>query len=234
MPNYNNGKIYKIIDSENKVIYIGSTVEKLCRRYSTHQHKAIGNKIILIENCPCNSREELVKKEQEIIEQYDNLLNKFRAYRSEEDNTEDMKISRKKYYENNKDEILEKAKVYRENNKEKISENHKVYYEKNKEYHKEYRKVYNENNKEKISENKKVYYENNKEKISENKKVYNENNKDKILEKAKVYREKNKDKILEKAKVKVLCVCGCEIRKSNITTHIKTKKHIDLMNTIKV
>ena len=136
MPNYNNGKIYKIIDTENKVIYIGSTVEKLCKRYSKHKHKAIGNKIILLENFPCNSREELVKKEQEFIEQYDNLLNKHRAYNSIEYHKEYHKEYNLKYhnehYEENKDKILEKAKVYYEKNKNKISEKTKIYYEKNK------------------------------------------------------------------------------------------------------
>tara|TARA_R110000823_G_scaffold177420_1_gene309971 strand:+ start:110 stop:679 length:570 start_codon:yes stop_codon:yes gene_type:complete len=156
MLDYNNGKIYKIINSENEVIYIGSTVDKLCKRYSTHEHKAIGNKIILIENCPCNSREELVKKEQEIIEQYDNLLNKFRAYRSEEDNTEDRKKTRKKYRDKNKEKLSEKAKVDYEENKDK--------------YHKKYKKHY-EKNKDKISEKVKKYKEKNKEKISEYNKV---------------------------------------------------------------
>jgi len=141
MPNYNNGKIYKIINSENKVIYIGSTVEKLCRRYSTHEHKAIGNKIILLENYPCNCREELVKKEQEIIEQYDNLLNQVRAFNSEEYNKEYNKEYFEKYRENNRDKILEYKKKHYEKNKNKIIEKSKVY---------------NENNKEKLSEKQKV------------------------------------------------------------------------------
>ena len=144
MPDYNNGKIYKIIDSENKVIYIGSTTEQLCKRYSKHKHKAIGNKIILLENFPCNSREELVKKEQEFIEQYDNLLNKIRAFNSEEQYKEYMKEYykeyhkehpkeyNKEYYEDNKKKLSEKMKKYYENNKNKISEKHKKYNEKHK------------------------------------------------------------------------------------------------------
>ena len=167
MPDYNNGKIYKIIDSENKVIYIGSTTEKLCNRYAKHKHKAIGNKIILIELCPCNSREELVKREQELIEQYDNLLNKFRAYRTEEE----YKEYDKKYREANKNKILEKAKLYRETNKVKISEKKKEQYQKSKE---------------KILEQRKEQYQNNKDKILEQRKEQYQNNKNKILEKMKV------------------------------------------------
>ena len=30
MVNYNNGKIYKIINENNEIIYIGSTTQKLC------------------------------------------------------------------------------------------------------------------------------------------------------------------------------------------------------------
>ena len=173
MPDYNNGKIYKIIDSENKVIYIGSTTERLCNRYAKHKHKAIGNKIILIELCPCNSREELVKKEQDVIEQYDNLLNKQRAYIPEE------------HY---------------------------------KEYIKEYHLNYN-----------KEYYEENKNKILENRKIYREGNKEKLKGYQKKFRENNIDKLKEK----ITCECGCDIRKYDMIRHKKTKKHIDLMNTIK-
>ena len=37
MVNYQNGKIYKIIDYTNDNIYIGSTCEKLCRRIQKHK-----------------------------------------------------------------------------------------------------------------------------------------------------------------------------------------------------
>jgi len=70
MVNYENGKIYKILNKNNEIIYIGSTVNKLCRRFSTHRHRGNNNKIILIENYNCNCKEELVQKEQEIIEQH--------------------------------------------------------------------------------------------------------------------------------------------------------------------
>ena len=205
MPDYNNGKIYKIIDSENKVIYIGSTTEQLCKRYSKHKHKAIGNKIILLENFPCNSREELIKKEQEFIEQYDNLLNKFRAYRSEEQQEEYMKEYRlnywKEYYEENKNEISEKKKIFYKENKDEILEKKKIYREKNK------------------------------KKQSEKDKVFYKENKNEILAKKKIFYKENKDEILEKYKVNVICECGSEIRKKSLYKHKKTKKHIKLMET---
>ena len=117
--NYQNGKIYKIINEDNEIIYIGSTAQELlCDRYKNHKLKAPNHKIILIQNYPCNSKQELCMKEQQIIEQYSNLLNKYKAFSSEEE--------KKEYYENNKNEILEKSKIYYENNKNGKLEKMKV------------------------------------------------------------------------------------------------------------
>jgi len=218
MPNYINGKIYKIINPQNEIIYIGSTAQKqLCDRFKNHEHRGNGNKIILVENCPCNSKQELIKREQELIEQFDNLLNIRNAYISEEYLKKYHKEYHKEHYENNKDKILEQVKEYREENKEIISEKHKKYREKNKE---------------KLSEKKKIYYEEHKNILLEKMKVYNEENKDKILEIKKKHYEKNKDKILEKKKIKINCECGCQINKCDISRHKKTKKHIKLMENI--
>jgi len=158
MPDYSKGKIYKIINLENKIVYIGSTAqEKLCDRFKTHEHRGGGNKIILLEDCPCICKEHLIKKEQEYIEQHNNLLNKCRAYRSKEYNDKYNKERKKKYRKNNKEEIKKQRKEYREKNKEKIKE----YRENNKEKEKEYR----ENNKEKAKEYHKEYYQKKKEEL---------------------------------------------------------------------
>ena len=192
MPDYNNGKIYKVITPQNEVVYIGSTTQKLCRRFAKHTHKGNGNRIILLENYSCNSREELCMKEQDHIELHENLLNQMRAYNSEE------------YWKNYHTE-------YRENNKE---------------HHNEYNKKYYENNKEQIIESNKKWYENNKDKI----KVYRKTNKDKISE----YKIKHYKNNIDKLKEKITCVCGCYVVKRHLSEHMKTKKHIKLMNTIKV
>ena len=145
MVNYQYGKIYKIIDQNNKIVYIGSTAQKLlCNRYKTHKYKAPNHKIILIENYSCNSKQELCMREQQIIEEHSDLLNKQRAYCSEEERKEQYK----EYYENNKDKIREQKKEYREKNKDKIKE-------------------YREKNKDKIRQQNKEYYQNNKNKIKE-------------------------------------------------------------------
>jgi len=163
MVNYENGKIYKIINTDtNDIVYIGSTTEQLCKRYAKHHNKAPNHKIILIQNYSCNSKEELCKKEQEIIEQYDNLLNQRKAYCSEEQKKEYDKEYNKEYNENNKEQIKEQRKEYYEENKDKIKDKVKSYYEENKEKVKERHKAYREKNKEKIKERRKAHYQKNK------------------------------------------------------------------------
>lgn len=124
MPNYKNGKIYKLISNEVTKCYVGSTTQKLsyrkghhvkyCKLWLQNEYKYISSfeickfndcKIILIENYPCNSKEELLKREQYWIDELE-CVNKQRAYRS----IEDLKKYEKKKYINNKDKIIERSK----------------------------------------------------------------------------------------------------------------------------
>jgi hypothetical protein len=207
MVNYQNGKVYKIINENNEIIYIGSTAEKyLSSRYAKHKLKSPNHKIILIQNYPCNSKEELCMREQEVIEEHSNLLNKVKAYQTKEDRKKYKNEKVKVYYHKNKDTINKKRKNY-----------HKNYRENNKEKNKEYR----EKNKEKLKEQKKEYYQNNKPRINEKHKEYRETNK----EYHKEYYENNKTELNQKAKIKVKCeFCKCEVNKSNLKTHQKTQK----------
>jgi len=61
---------------------------------------------------------------------------------------------------------------------------------------------------------------------------YSEENKDKLKEYQEKYREEYREIINKKQKEKVKCVCGCEVRKSVLSRHQKTTKHIKLMNQI--
>lgn len=100
----------------------------------------------------------------------------------------------------------------------------KEYNEENKEILAEKRKEYREKNKEKIVE----YREKNKEKIAESNQKYRENNKEKVAESKRKYRENNKVKIAEKNKERVRCeTCQCEVARSCLTRHTKSKKHKD-------
>ena len=92
MVNYINGKIYKIICGSCDKIYIGSTTQDLNERMRTHRHRAkvdharlykhmrdhgiCNHTIELIEDCPCDSLQELSHREAQIqIEHKDKLLN---------------------------------------------------------------------------------------------------------------------------------------------------------------
>lgn len=163
MVNYGKGKIYRIVNTENETVYIGSTCQTLSQRFTRHEYKGNGNKIILIENYACNCREELLMREQQVIEEYSNLLNQVRAYCS----PEQRKERDKKYREANREYFKEYCKERYQANKDKIKEQIKEYREANKDKRKEQTKKYREANKDKINAKKKEYYQANKEKIRE-------------------------------------------------------------------
>jgi hypothetical protein len=82
MPNYQNGKIYRIHSYQTDLVYYGSTTEKLSRRLSGHKSNiksgsSVSSKrifeyddvmITLIELFPCNSKSELESRERFYIE----------------------------------------------------------------------------------------------------------------------------------------------------------------------
>ena len=90
------------------------------------------------------------------------------------------------------------------------------------------RKEHYQDNKDKLKEKNKIYHDAHKE---ENK-AYREANKDKIIEQNKGYYETNKDKINEKKEKKVVCECGCELRRDCLTRHRKSKFHQEFMDSL--
>ena len=148
MVNYKNGKIYKILDLTNDNFYIGSTTkEYLSQRLEKHRtnynyyldgksnytssFEIISNenyKIYLLQNCSCASKDELRQKEQYWIDRLNciKMVNKYKAFRTEEQTKKEKKEKQKIWYENNKDKIAEKDKIYQKNNKEKILEYRKA------------------------------------------------------------------------------------------------------------
>jgi group I intron endonuclease len=80
-------------------------------------------------------------------------------------------------------------------------------------------------NKQLLSEKRKEFDLINKEKISEWKKEHRKKNKEIFLEKEKQYREQNKEKLNES----VVCECGCNIFKKNLSRHKLSKKHQSLI-----
>ena len=92
--------------------------------------------IELIELCPCNTKEELNKKEGEYIRQMGTLNYQVsgrtrQEYR--EENREKERVRSKGYYYKNREKELERVKEYRENNVEKEKERQKKYHDEHKE-----------------------------------------------------------------------------------------------------
>ena len=97
MPDYKLGKIYKIVNEENDNIYIGSTVQQLCDRMSSHrknyriggptrrlfqQFDKVGLEyfnIVLLENYPCKTKEEFFSREDYWIKELKATLNMKKA-----------------------------------------------------------------------------------------------------------------------------------------------------------
>jgi hypothetical protein len=196
MPDYSKGKIYTIrCRTDNTLIYVGSTIQPLSVRIGGHKrrcnidkyqniliYKTINNKwdnwyIELYEDYPCENKEQLCKREGEIIRKIGTLNSRIEGRNQIE------------YYQDNKEIITEKKKIYNEINKEKISKVMKIYCEEHKE---------------------------------------------RIAEVKKIYREEHKEIILKKSGERINCECGCMIRRSDISTHKKTLKHIKLLNSLNI
>ena len=172
---YLGGKIYSIRSYLTDKIYIGSTVQRLSNRLSEHKKdfdrynngkliKYVSSSEIikygdayieLIEDFPCDNKEQLNRREGEFIRKNkDIIVNKRVAGQTNKEYRELNKEKKNKwlitYNENNKEIISKKQKIYREKNKDKLKEGNKVYKEKNKEKIKESNKQYNLINKDLI------------------------------------------------------------------------------------
>ena len=164
MPDYSKGQIYSIrfYDNDN-LIYIGSTIQPLANRFGAHknnnecslyqyiQENFNGNfkccYIELIEIFECNNKNELDKKEGEVIRQYkaDNnyiVINKYIAGRDNkqyyQENADKIKEHQKQYYQENADKIKEQQKQYYQENVDKIKQYNQENADKIKEYYKQY------------------------------------------------------------------------------------------------
>jgi hypothetical protein len=169
---YNNGKIYTIrYKHDETLIYIGSTTHPLHKRF--HQHKLFSKKqkheniffyqtmaetdindwyIELYEDYSCERREQLLKREGEVIRDIGSL-NKNIAGTTINENYK--KEYNKEYYKENQDILIQKCKEYRDNNKDIIAIQ---------------RQKYRIVNKDIINQKSHLHYEANKDIINEQKK----------------------------------------------------------------
>jgi hypothetical protein len=129
MPDYQRSKIYTIrCRTDDTLIYVGSTTQSLAKRWGGHKvdsnRQGNNNRLIyttingefdnwyieLYELYPCNCKEELCKREGEVIRLM-GTLNKDIAGRTQQEWTAD-----------NKEKVMGYNKKYRENNREKRAE----------------------------------------------------------------------------------------------------------------
>jgi len=203
MVNYQNAKIYKIVDNTNGNIYVGSTCEPtLARRLTGHvgnykrylkgNHNYVTSfdimknndyDIILLENCPCESKDQLHARERFYVETLD-CINKNITGRTRQETCE-------KYREKNKDKIQK----YRVDNINKT-------------------KLYNEE-----------YRNNHAEKLKNYQKNYRIEYKDKLQQKQKQYHIDHKKEIQQYQRTKCDCECGGEYMNANKSRHMKSPKH---------
>ena len=158
MNRYEKGKIYKIVDIGYNKCYIGSTTEPLSKRMERHRklHKryletgkvdtrcrlifeefGVENcKIELLENYPCMTKEELLRKEGEYIQNTD-CVNRYVAGRTPQEYRhhyqERYKQQQKERYENNKEKIKQQVKENQQKHKEEIRERQQQHYQEHKE-----------------------------------------------------------------------------------------------------
>ena len=172
MVNYQKGKIYTIRSRNSDKVYVGSTCNELRKRIYEHKtdykYWVDGNRkyissyevlkdgmcyIELFEKYPCNSKDELKRREGEVMRNME-CVNKIKwigmtreemkehikEYNQRQEVKEKKNVRGKKYYQNNK----ECFKEYYQNNIDIIKEYRKEYYQKNKE-------EYNKKQKEKFT-----------------------------------------------------------------------------------
>ncbi len=177
MPNYQNGKIYKLTSRETSKIYIGSTTQQLRDRLYRHRNylKDItctcssteitihpDATITLIENYPCNNRKELEIREGIIQRQFlDIIVNKKIAGETESKEIKDAK--QKKYREDHKEYNRQYKKQYQVDNKERLNKECRERHHANKDDRNAISRKYYEDHKEELNKKRMDKYNANKD-----------------------------------------------------------------------
>ena len=204
MPDYNEGKIYKIVCNTTGLCYIGSTAQKrLCdrltghkRHYTSYYKHGIRSYLtsfqvlesddydcILVEEYPCDNKMQLEQRERYYIDSMP-CVNKHIPTRSQQE-----------YQEDNKEKIADYKKEWSEINKDKLKEQHKIYNEENKVIIAQKSKEHRELNKDKISAQRKEKYLKDPEKAKARAKAWRIANPEQEKLSGKKYCEEHKDKI---------------------------------------
>ena len=263
---YWNSKLYKITNSLNSEIYVGSSSIDLDQRMIKHKcfaktkpdasklHTFMNElgvehfNIQLVEDYPCDCKEELFKREGEIIQEIGTLNEKIAGrtraeYGKEYSKNNRNKINkrrnerRKENPEKTKEEYRKYGEQYRERHPEKIKEwqttkvececgghytlSHKAEHMSSKK-HLKAMGTYNEEEykQSKRCEKLKTQYDKYKDTIDE----------EQMKEHKKKSYEKHKDEYSKNSKERVICECGADICKGAYLRHCKSKNHQNFLN----
>jgi hypothetical protein len=226
---YQRGKIYKLV--LNDLVYIGSTCQALCARKAGHgsEYKRWVNgkvnfntsyllydqgepKIVLIENVPCSSKEELHAREQHWIDNTECVNKKTAKILS----PQERKEYKKTYVQKNKELLYEKMKIRYEATKENPD-----FKEKRKQYKQKYRAEHAED----VKAKDKAYRDANQDRI----KAYREEHKAEASEYKKEWFQQKKAELYAKQKDQITCECGAIITRGYKWRHVKMKCHEDAL-----
>lgn len=236
MPDYKNGKIYKLVCNKTGLTYIGSTTKTLKERLCIHVSfcKAVSNgkiksnlsssqviqggdyQIELIEDFPCENRKQLTAREGFHVRNNDCVNIHLKIHPDNLYNH--IRERQKARYEEDPEKYRQQVREWRMKNPEKVKESHKKWLSKNQERFRQTATTYYEENRERIRERNKRNYVKHREMKLDKGKEYRTKNKTKIKETSRRYREQNS--------FKVKCPCGSEVQKVNMCHHKRTKKHL--------
>jgi hypothetical protein len=234
MPNYQNGQIYALRSYQSDDVYIGSTTMPLSKRKCNHvsdykKYKAGTRKgtitsfklcelpdmyIELVEKYPCDNKQELERREGQIIRETE-CVNKRIAGRTA-----------KEYRTENKEDIKVRHKTYRDANKDKIKKQNHDYYAENKEDVQKRQKKWLDKNVEKVKKYKSEWCAENAERLAKQHKDRYEENRDEELINRKKWYAQNKTTQLAKQAVKFTCDCGKTLTVGKKAQHARSQKHI--------
>ena len=134
---YSRGKIYKL--TCNDLVYYGSTIQTLSKRFGSHQSEYLkwksGNHhflssfklfeegiplITLVEDYPCERKEQLLARERWYVDNYENV-NHHRPIISKEERNEYCKEYNERYRDKNPEKLRSLYKTYYDTHKDEIN-----------------------------------------------------------------------------------------------------------------
>lgn len=231
------GRVYKIVNEREKLIYIGSTKQTLNSRFSNHKYKSKINRKGKTSNFYFYLNRNPENFEIKLIKEYE-VSDKFALFAWEQLYINNYRKS-KEYKCLNRDNALIWANERLLNIMYSNIKEGKIVKDKRANYRKVYRNEYE--NQIKMQEYQEQYREDpiNKADMKRYQKAYRNKPENKL--KAKEYREKHKQKLKvqrqnkePKVTGKIKCACGSELVESSLRKHMKSKKHLNYLEKQKL